>query len=609
MIRAMRLAGGALGVAAGLMALVAPVTAWGTALPEQTIANAAAGGSPSFASQSATPLGGGHRGGTLTVLDEVDFEVLDPGATYYEVDYPVVYATQRPLYSARPDSLQPSPDLAAGPPRISADARTVSVRIKRGIHFSPPVNREVTSADVAYAIERGASPHLENPYIHTYFNSIEGMPEAHGGPIRGIRTPNPDEIVFKLSRPVGGLLAEALQLPLTAPVPKSYAERFDAHRFSDYDDHEVATGPYMLQNNRAGEVLGIGYRPGRSATLVRNPNWRRSSDFRPAYLNRIHILIGQPSRLIGPAVLEGKDVVQNEPAALGAVRLAAKHRPKQLEIVAGAGAHYIGLDNEVAPFSNIDLRKALWAALDRTALDESRGGPLVTQVASHFIAPTIPGFEQSGGLAGPKGPQFDFDEHPEGDMAVAEKYMRLAGYPSGRYTGPAIVSVVGALGEPAEADAEAVNQALLALGFVTNFRLVETWAMYANYCSVPKKEIDVCPNVGWTQDFNDPQAMLDSAFNGRLITPVDNQNWGQTNVPAINAAMAKAETLVGLPARAAGWAKIDDELVEDAAEIPFDWDKQANIEGSGVRGVGDRWDGGAWDYSWTSLKQPQKRRR
>ena len=42
-------------------------------------------------------------------------------------------------------------------------------------------------------------------------------------------------------------------------------------------------------------------------------------------------------------------------------------------------------------------------------------------------------------------------------------------------------------------------------------------------------------------------------------------------------------------------------VVEDATDVPFDWDKQANIEGSTVKGVGDLWDVGEWDYSWTSL--------
>jgi peptide/nickel transport system substrate-binding protein len=557
---------------------------------------------PGFASPFTESLTGGKRGGVLDVLQETDFESLDPGISYYDLDYEVIYATQRPLYSDLPNSKEPSPDLASGPPVISDHGRKVSVRIKRGIHFSPPVNREVTSADVAYAIERGANPNVANPYIYSYFESIEGMPNADGGPIKGIVTPNKHEIVFKLTQPYGQIVADALQLPLSAPVPKEYAEKFDKHRPSDYADYEVATGPYMLKNNAAGKVLGIGYKPGSSATLVRNPNWRRASDFRPAYLNEIRIEIGGNSAAIDRRVLKGENVVAGEGPTPSTVQLAEEKYPRQLEISPGAGSHYVAVNNDVPPFSNIDLRKALWAALDRTAMDQVRGGELTTNVASHFIYPTIPGFEQAGGLMGPQGPQFDFDAHPEGDMAIAEKYIELAGYPSGKYTGGQTVTIVGARGAPAEQDAEIVNQTLEKLGFTTHLTLVETATMYSLYCNVPEHEPDVCPNVGWVADFADPQAVLNATFNGNYILRAGNVNWGQTNVTEINQAMTSAETIVGTAARASAWAKIDDELVEDAAAIPFDWDKQANIEGSHVNGVGDIWDVGEWDYSWTSLK-------
>ena len=113
------------------------------------------------------------------------------GIAYYSVDYTVVFATQRPLYSNKPNTeTEPTPDMAAGPPEISADGKTVTVHIREGVHFSPPVNREVTSEDVAYAIERGANPNVANPYFQSYFGSIEGAETATGGPIKGIETPN-----------------------------------------------------------------------------------------------------------------------------------------------------------------------------------------------------------------------------------------------------------------------------------------------------------------------------------------------------------------------------------------------------------------------------------
>ncbi len=561
---------------------------------------AAALSSGGYQSPLTQPLTGGKRGGTLQVLDESDFEFLDPGKAYYAVDYEVIYPTQRPLYSFKPNTeTEASPDLASGPPEISPDNKQVTIHIREGVKFSPPVNREVTSEDVAYAIERGANPNVANPYLHTYYNAVEGVPKAEGGPIKGITTPDKHTIVFKLTEPKAQIVADALVLPLSAPVPKEYAEKYDRHKPSDYASYEVATGPYMLKNDSSGKVLDVGYFPGKSATLVRNPNWNASTDIRPAYLDEIQIKIGGTNAVIGKQVLEGTNTVENEPPAQSNVRLAAESHKSQLEISPGAGSHDIGLNNKVGPFQNEDLRKALWAALDRTAMDRARGGKLVTDVATHFLYPGVPGFEQSGGLTGPK---FDFNEHPEGSMQVAEKYMKLAGYPSGRYTGTETVSIVGSKGNPAEQDAEIVNNTLKNLGFRTKFTLVEAATMYAKYCNVPKEEIDVCPSVGWIADFADGQAVLNITFNGKFINETGNVNWGQTNIPAINEAATAAESVTGKAARASAWAKIDEKVVEHAAEIPFDWDKQPFLEGSGVNGVGDLWDVGEWDYSWTSLK-------
>ena len=578
-----------------------------------TTSTTSSSSSPASSASAALSTGGyksplteaetGKRGGALTVLQEIDFEHLDPGIAYFSVDYAVVFATQRPLYSQKPNSTEATPDMAEGAPEVSSDGKTVTVHLKEGIHFSPPVNREVVAEDVAYAIERGANPNVANPYLQSYFKTVEGIPTATGGPVKGIETPNKHEIVFHLTEPNGQLVADALVLPLTAAVPKSYAEKFDKNKPTNYAAYEVATGPYMLKNNAEGKVLGIGYIPGKSATLVRNPNWNAKTDYRPAYLNEIDIKIGGTSAVIGRQVLEGSDIVQNESqVAQSAVRLSAEKYKSQLQISPGGGAHYIGVNNKVGAFKNVDLRKAFWAALDRQAMDTARGGELVTTVATHFIYPTINGFEQAGGTKGPQGPQFDFNAYPEGNAKIAEKYIKLAGYPSGKYTGGETITVVGSTGNPAEQDAEIVEQTLKSLGFTVKFTLVEASTMYAKYCNVPKEEITVCPSVGWIADFADPQTVLDITFNGKYINATGNLNWGQTNVPKINAAMKVAENVVGNEARAKAWAKIDEELVEDAAAIPFDWDKQAGIEGSGVNGVGDIWDVGEWDYSYTSLK-------
>ena len=172
--------------------------------------------------------------------------------------------------------------MASGPPEISSDGKTVTVHIRSGVHFSPPVNREVTSADVAYAIERGANPNVANPYFSAYFASLEGCEQGQGR--SDPRDHHAEQVHDRVSpeRTKGArFVAAALVLPLTAPVPEEFAEKYDANRPTEYGNYLVATGPYMFKANSEGKVLGVGYQPGKSATLVRNPNWNPATDFRP----------------------------------------------------------------------------------------------------------------------------------------------------------------------------------------------------------------------------------------------------------------------------------------------------------------------------------------
>ncbi len=571
------------------------------------------GSSSSTSSESSVPTVAGFKsptneklscvtkGGTLNVLQENDFEHLDPGIAYYSTDYMVVFATQRPLYSNKPNTAsEPTADMAAGPPEISSNNEEIKIKIREGVHFSPPVNREVTSEDVAYAIDRGANPNVANPYFQSYFSAIEGAEKATGGPIPGVKTPNKHELVIKLDQPQGQIVADALVLPLTAAVPKEYAEKFDKNKPSNYGSYQVATGPYMLKNNAEGKVLGIGYIPGKSATLIRNPNWKASTDYRPACLNEINIKIGGTGTVLAEQVLNSTNDVLAEGVPSSVLKTAATQHKEQLELSPGGGMHYIGVNNKVGPFKNEDLRKAFWAALNKEALNKLAGGKLVTINATHWIYPTISGFEQAGGLKGPSG--VDYNEHPEGDQKLAEEYVKKAGYPSGKYTGGEQISIVAANGPPAKERAEVINETLKNLGFNTKLSLEETATMYGKYCNVPKEEITVCPSVGWIADFADAQTVLNITFNGKYINATGNVNWSQANNPEINAAMDKAVTISGRSARATAWAEADKKIVEHALAVPIEWDNQPNLEGTGVNGVGQLWNIGSWDYAWTSLK-------
>ena len=111
--------------------------------------------------QSGTP----KSGGKLTVLWSNDVDYIDCGATYYQMGSFLCYSTQRPLYNYKPDDATTLvPDSAAAAPEVSADAKTITIKIRPGVKFSPPVNRAITSKDVKYAIERGFFNTVNNGY-------------------------------------------------------------------------------------------------------------------------------------------------------------------------------------------------------------------------------------------------------------------------------------------------------------------------------------------------------------------------------------------------------------------------------------------------------------
>ena len=198
-------------------------------------------------------------------------------------------ATQKSLYNYKPDdAVNQVPDLAESDPQISEDGKTVTVKIKSGVKFSPPVNREVTSKDVKYAIERGFFNTVNNGYAGAYFGDLEGAEGRRraGAKIKGITTPDDTTIVFHLTKGVGGVLAGALALPLSAPVPEEYAAKFDKQ-----EPVELRPEPGRDRSVHDRERRLPARRPATSRSsdihLVRNPNWDKARTSSPAYLDEI----------------------------------------------------------------------------------------------------------------------------------------------------------------------------------------------------------------------------------------------------------------------------------------------------------------------------------
>ena len=547
------------------------------------------------------------RGGELTMLWTQDVDSIDPGQTYYQMGFTVAYATQRPLFSWKPDdSEHPVPDLAAAPPEVAPDGCTVTVKLRTGVRFSPPVDRAVTAADVKYGIERGFFHTVNGGYVGAYFGDVRGakMGAKPGAAIPGIATPDAHTVVFHLrerrgGKCTGGVLAGALAMPATAPVPADYAAAFDRSNPSSYGQHLVATGPYMVANDASGKA--VGYQAGKRIRLVRNPSWDASTDYKPAYLDAIDMPQGNADTTVASRkVLEGHHLLSGDfsppPVVL---RDALRRTPDQLVRVPGAGIRWVALNTTIKPFDDVDVRRAVLAGFDRNAMRLTRGGAAAGDMPTHILNPGIPGFEEAGGM---EGPGLDFLSHPSGDARLAASYFRKAGYPSGRYTGQGKpLLMVGTTGGVAQSAAEVAKENFAKLGFKVDLRLVTQDAMYTKFCNVPSAAVAICPNHGWLKDFSDPQTFLDPTFNGRNIIASNNANVAQLKDPEIDAAMRRAELLVAPSERARAWARIDTMISRQAPVIPWIWDRQPLLRSADVNGVASRFND-QWDLTFSSLR-------
>jgi len=532
-----------------------------------------------------TPTSCSTNGGTLTILSAGDVDHIDPGQAYYSFTYEITRPTQRTILGVKPGTTELIPDLAASMPTVSKDGMTVTVHLKPGIRFSPPVNREVTSADVKYAIERGFSASVANGYAAAYFGVLQGAPTTPPvtpQPISGIETPDAHTLVFHLTHP-DGIFTGALSLPMTAPVPESYAKPFDDQTVSSYGLHQVATGPYMIKASSSGNINGVGYQPNKLIELVRNPNWNPSTDYRLGCVDQVLFKEGyQDPTVMTKTILSGSADANGDtpppPAELKSI-LSSSTEKQQLFFTPTGGSRYVALNTSKAPFNNLDVRKAVAYVLDKNAMRLTRGGPVDGTIATHFIDPSFgnEGFNQAGG--------FTFDPFPSanssGDVAKAKDMMKAAGYANGMYTGPAIQQVADNT-PPGSNTAQVIAADLAKIGFDVKTVSVTHATMYTKFCNVPKSEPNICPNVGWLPDFHEPQTVLDPTFNGENIVPVNNSNWPLLNDQSINSAMDKAQTILDPAQRFDAWGKIDDQVTQTAAAIPWLWEDFPTVFSSRV---------------------------
>jgi peptide/nickel transport system substrate-binding protein len=547
------------GRGSGGLALLLAVLLLAVACDSRGVINAGAG----------TPTRG-VKGGTLLVYSQSDVEALDPGMAYAAFDFALLRGMVRELYSfdSRIEgerSLQPVPDLADGPYQLSPDGRTYTFRIRRGVRYAPPADREVQARDFIYAVERQLDP--AHPSPNPYSRLIRGVGAFAAGKAReisGMQAPDPHTLRITLDRPASDF-PSLLTLPFFSPVPEDHAAGYTLGR--DYGQHLIATGPYRLRQ----------YTPGRSIELVRNENWDpRTDPLRRAWVDKVSVSIGKSETAIRQAIESGEADLNLDavpPPVADLQRLSNDPSlSKRFSIETTGCMHYLTLQMDAGPTRSLAVRQAVNYAIDRQAVVLAIGGSYAGEPATTVLSPTLAGHSP-------------FDLYPSqdhaGDPDKARQLLAGAGYPNG-----VKLTYVGQSSPKWKALYEVLRSSLGRAGIRLEPTFYKGLEAYTRSLWVRARRDQhqlgaarVCPDVPG----NGSRSIIGVLLDGRTITATSNNNYGDYNNPRVNALIDQANAARDDGARSAIWGQIDRLVMQDAAWAPLVYDREAFFWSSRVR--------------------------
>jgi peptide/nickel transport system substrate-binding protein len=362
---------------------------------------------------------------------------LDPtGETQIGFAYSIYDATLRNLVGFRhvngAAGLEVQPDLATTVPTPTDGGLTYTFHLKPGVKYAPPVNRAITSYDIAYAFQRINDATLVPQYGYYYDGIVKGLAGTATNAkakISGIDTPDATTIIFHLTTPTGDFL-QRLALPAAAPIPPEVGKCFTQP--GTYGRDLISSGPYMIQGSDSVDVSSCGaikamagFDPTSHLALVRNPNYAQSTDTtRANYVNGVQISVDPNVADIFAKVQKGQldgSMIDPPPAVTTQQYLRSPQLRGDFHSDPINQVEDVTMNLDVPPFTNVHVRKAVAWVLNKSAMLRALGGTSHYQIATHIMPDTLP-----GGLPVSYDPYQTPGE--AGDLAKAKAEMKLSPY-------------------------------------------------------------------------------------------------------------------------------------------------------------------------------------
>jgi peptide/nickel transport system substrate-binding protein len=505
------------------------------------------------------------------------------------------------------------PDLSKGMPTVSNGGKTYTFHLKNGVRFAPPVNRAVTSHDIAYAMQRLAKPSYGGQYAF-YYTVIKGWDAYAKGKaktITGITTPDKSTIKFTLTEPTGDFLYR-MAMPATGPIPGEVGKCFQGANSNKYGRNLVSTAGYMFEGSDKVNISSCsamkpasGYDGQSNMTLVRNPNYSAATDSKSARENlpdSFVFTVNSNADDIYNKIASGDlddAVASPTPKVLRQYQTDPSLKPR-LKVNSGDRTWYLTMNLTQAPFDDIHIRKAMNWIIDKNGLRKGWGGPTAGSIANHIVpdgllANTLKNYK-------PYGTPGD-----AGSVSKAAAEVKQSKYDPGK-TGKCTASACK--GVIMIADVRAVDKAMIpviqadAAKIGITFKVRSVNGAYP-VIQTPSKNVPISERPGWGKDYADASTFFNALFLSSSILGSGNTNYslvglkpsmagkfgikGNINgVPSVDADISKcnrtqATSAEGANARISCWANVDRKLMTQVVPwVPYLSASNINVTGPNV---------------------------
>jgi peptide/nickel transport system substrate-binding protein len=516
--------------------------------------------------------------------------------------------TYKHVAGAAGNELQP--DLATEVPQPTDNGLTYTFKLKPNVKFAPPLDRAVTSKDIAYAFQRINATALAAQYGFYYHNIIKGMDgkaKSADTKISGIETPDDQTIVFHLDKAAGDFLYR-LAMPATGAIPEEVAS---CHKKAgDYGRFLISSGPYMIQGSDQLDVASCGaqkpisgFDPSKKLYLVRNPNYDQATDTtRTNYVDGmkfdVNTNLDDIFNKVDAGALDANFTDDPPPTVLR--RYSTDATKKDLiHQNGGDRTWYITMNWATPPFDDLNVRKAVNQVMDKQGMLQAWGGTIAGEIATHIMPPNV----LNNQLTAEYNPYAS--EGNRGDEAKAKEFMKQSKYDTNK-DGVCDAAACGKLVminrnvAPWTTMEPVVVSSLEKIGIKVKARELASSAAYTTIQTV-KNMIPIALNAGWGKDYPDAYSFAGVLFSTDAIIPTGNTNYplvsltpekaselgipypSGVQIPNVTADIDTCQAKTDFDQRTTCFADLDKKLMEQAvAWIPFLWNKVVYITAPSV---------------------------